>query len=128
MMYSLDLIDIFQKLKPNTKSYSYESKFLKVKSRIDYFLIAKILANLIQNVGTKTAITPDHKVIKLCLKPSTRGPGLWKFNNSLLKDAEYLNLISDKYPIIREKYADIADKTKMGDDQNGAKRCHNFVC
>ena len=112
MMYSLNLIDIFRKLKPNTKSYSYESKFLKVKSRIDYFLIAKNLTNLVQNVGTKTAITPDHKAIKLCLKPfkSTRGPGLWKFNNSLLKDAEYLSLISDKYPIIREKYTDIADK------------------
>ena len=112
MMHNLDLIDIFRKLKPNTKSYSYESKFFKVKSRIDYFLIANNLTNLVQNVGTKTAITPDHKAIKLCLKPfkSTRGPGLWKFNNSLLKDAEYVNLISDKYPIIREKYADIADK------------------
>ena len=112
MMHNLDLIDIFRKLKPNIKSYSYESKFFKVKSRIDYFLIANNLTNLVQNVGTKTAITPDHKAIKLCLKPfkSTRGSGLWKFNNSLLKDAEYVNLISDKYPIIREKYADIADK------------------
>ena len=86
MMYSLDLIDIFRKLKPNTKSYSYESKFLKVKSRIDYFLIAKNLTNLVQNVGTKTAITPDHKAIKLCLKPfkSTRGPGLLNYNKKVI--------------------------------------------
>ena len=31
IMEELDLIDIFRKLKPHTKSFSYESKFLKVK-------------------------------------------------------------------------------------------------
>ena len=88
MMEELDLIDIFRKLKPHTKSFSYESKFLKVKSRLDYFLIAKHLTQHVHNVETKTATTPDHKAIKLTLKLSqvTRGPGLWKFNNSLLKD------------------------------------------
>ena len=40
----------------------------------------------------------------------TRGPGLWKFNNSLLKDNNYLTLITDSYPIISEKYANIVDK------------------
>ena len=29
MMEELDLIDIFRRQKPNTKSFSYESKFLK---------------------------------------------------------------------------------------------------
>ena len=39
-----------------------------------------------------------------------RGPGLWKFNNSLLKDKNYLTLITESYPIISEKYANIVDK------------------
>ena len=112
MMEEMDLIDIFRKLKPHTKSFSYESKFLKVKSRLDYFLIAKHLTQHVHNVETKTAITPDHKAIKLTLKLSqvTRGPGLWKFNNSLLKDKNYLILITESYPIISEKYANIVDK------------------
>ena len=112
MMEELDLIDIFRKLKPHTKSFSYESKFLKVKSRLDYFLIAKHLIQHAHNVETKTATTPDHKAIKLTLKLSqvTRGPGLWKFNNSLLKDKNYLTLITESYPIISEKYAYIVDK------------------
>ena len=59
----LDLIDIFRKLKPHTKSFSYESKFLKVKSRLDSFLIAKHLTQHVHNVETKTAITPDHKAV-----------------------------------------------------------------
>ena len=65
MMEELDLIDIFRKQKPNSKSYSYESKYLKVKSRIDYFLIAKHLTNYLQSVDTKTSITPDHKAINI---------------------------------------------------------------
>ena len=70
MMEELDLIDILRKLKPHTKSFSYESKFLKVKSRLDYFLIAKHLTRHVYNVETKTAITPVHKAIKLALKLS----------------------------------------------------------
>ena len=112
MMEELDLIDILRKLKPHTKRFSYESKFLKVKSTLDYFLIAKHLTQHVYNVETKTAITPVHKAIKLTLKLSqvTRGPGLWKFNNSLLKDKNYLILITESYPIISEKYANIVDK------------------
>ena len=62
-------------------------------------------------VGTKTSIAPDHKAVKLRLNliNSKRGPGLWKFNNSLLKDETYVNLIQDSYPDIIEKYSNIND-------------------
>jgi len=40
----------------------------------------------------------------------TLDPGLWKFNNSLLKDKNYLILITESNPIISEKYANIVDK------------------
>ena len=58
------------------------------------------------------ATTPDQKAVKLSLKLSQvmRGPGLWKFKNSLLKDKNYLTLITESYPIISEKYANIVDK------------------
>lgn len=103
----------FRKGKPYTKSISYESKFLKVKLRLDYFLKAKHLTQHVHNDETKTAITPHHKAIKLTLKLSqvTRGPGPWKFNNSFSKEKNYLTLITDSYPIIIGKYANIVDKS-----------------
>jgi len=54
-----------------------------------------------------------HKAIKLTLKLSqvTRGPGPWKFNNSFSKDKNYPTLITDSYPIINGKYANIVDKS-----------------
>ena len=39
-----------------------------------------------------------------------RGPGLWKFNNTLLQDECYLQLIKDYYPCILQKHADVTDK------------------
>ena len=40
----------------------------------------------------------------------TRGPGTWKFNNSLLQDENYLQLIKDNYPLIGHKYQDVENK------------------
>ena len=61
VMEEMDFIDIFRRQNPHTKSFSYESKFLKVKSRIDYFLIAEHLTQYAHNIETKTAITPITK-------------------------------------------------------------------
>ena len=55
----------------------------------------------------KTAIAPDHKAIRLFLQfeSKKKGPGLWKFNNSLLNDDTFVDLITTNYPIICRKYA-----------------------
>ena len=39
-----------------------------------------------------------------------RGPGTWKFNNSLLGDDDFKEQIAFYYPQIHEKYADVKDK------------------
>jgi len=44
IMEELDLVDIYRKLHPSTKVFTYESKSLKLKSRIDYFLVFNIIA------------------------------------------------------------------------------------
>ena len=40
LMDELDLVDIYRKLHPNSKAFTYESKSLKLRSRIDYFLVS----------------------------------------------------------------------------------------
>ena len=39
-----------------------------------------------------------------------RMPGLWKFNNTLLQDECYLQMIKDCYPHSLQKYANVDDK------------------
>ena len=89
-----DLIDVQRVRYPNLNVYSYVSKALNVKSRLDFFLITKSFSKYVQKVGTCPSIAPDHKMIYLNLPlvlphNTKRGPGFWKFNNTLLNDEEY---------------------------------------
>ena len=108
-----DLVDIQRVKHPNINKYSYESKALKMKSRIDFFLIAKNLTRYVQKVDIQPSIAPDHRTVYLSLhwiKETPRGPGFWKFNNALVKDDKYTEQIRKMYPELREKYAYIQDK------------------
>ena len=58
------------------------------------------------------SIAPDHRVVKLTLNPPhvKRGPGSWKFNNSLLEDEKYVEVIPENFTCISEKYSNLKDK------------------
>jgi len=89
-MEMFDLVDIQIERHPKLQKFTYESKFLKVKSRIDSFLIAKNLTLSVKNTEICPAIAPDHDAIHISLSlpnKCPRGPGYWKFNNTLLNDA-----------------------------------------
>ena len=90
MMTELELVDIFRKQNPSKLSFTYESKALCVCLRIDFFIIAQSLTNIVSQKGAKFSTAPEHKAIKINLTKvnETRGPGLWKFNNSLMDDEE----------------------------------------
>ena len=112
MCEELDLIDILRKKKPNAKLFTYESKPLRMKSRIDDFLIANSMSHLVSLVNIGTSIAPDHRAVRLNvnLTSNKRGPGLWKFNNSLLLDDEFVCLIETNYSAISEKFCELDDK------------------
>ena len=108
-----DLLDIQRIRHPNVNKISYTSKALKMKSRIDFFLIAKNVSKFVKKVDIQPSIAPDHKIIYLLLswpKENPRGPGLWKFNNSLLTE-EYTAEICELYPRFRERLSYIQDKS-----------------
>ena len=89
------------------------SKALGVKSRIDFFLVAKHLTKFVKKVDIQTSIASDHNTICLLLSwpdEHPRGPGFWKFNNTLLDDEEYTSKIRELYPELRKKYSDVKDQ------------------
>jgi len=109
LMNELDLVDTLREKNPNKKCYTYEASARNIKSRIDFFLVAKSISHRVSKVDIKTSIAPDHKTVKLCLKlsNSVRGRRLWKFNNALLNDETYVNLIRDSYSGIKEKHTEV---------------------
>ena len=84
-----------------------------MRSRIYFFLLAKNLTKYVQKVDIHPPIAPDHWTISLSLqwtKEVPRGPGFWKFNNTLLKDDNYIRQICKTYPEIQAKYEYTQDK------------------
>ena len=112
-MDALDLHDIYRKRHPKLNKYTYASKALNIKSRIDFFLISSNLTKFVKKVDIKTSIAPDHNTLYLTMswsKAPLRGPGFWKFNNELLKDDNFIDKIREMYPTLREKLNYIQDK------------------
>jgi len=56
-----DLVDVLRVNNPNGRFYTYGSKALKMKSRIDYFLIAKSMTHLVSVADIKISMAPDHR-------------------------------------------------------------------
>ena len=113
LMEEIGLVDIHRLLHPKTKQLTYESKALCLKSRIDFLLISDSLYSETKRCEIRPAIALDHKTIFLEIKlksEMTLGPASWKFNNSLLSDENYINLITFIYPQILAKYKDIDNK------------------
>ena len=111
-MDAFDLVDIQRLRHPRLRKYSYESKVLKLKSRIDFFLVAKNLTQHVKKSKIYPSIAPDHRAIYISLSWTTeksRGPGLWKFNNALLKDEHYVSKIRETYSRTRAFYSNLAD-------------------
>ena len=67
----------------------------------------------VKRAEIRCSVAPDHKSIFLGIELKSalkRGPGTWKFNNTLLDDKNYVHLIRFLYPQILEKYKDVENK------------------
>ena len=71
------------------------------------FFASEHLINHVRETTIKAGYRTDHCQISLILKTfnSQRGPGLWKFNESLLQDENYSTLIKELIVNTVEQYA-----------------------
>ena len=84
-----------------------------MRSRIDFFLVARNLTKYVQKVDIQSSIAPDHKTVLLSLhwtKVVPRGPGFWKFNNALLEDNNFVEQMRQRYSGFPETYNYIQDE------------------
>ena len=111
-MKELNLAEVYRRLHRYSKTYTYETKNEKLKSRINFLIITKQLISQVKRIETLSSIAPNHKAVFLSTsieidQASARGPGNWKFNNTLLKHNEYISLIKRNYPSFQEKYQNV---------------------
>ena len=86
-------------------------------SMCHFFLISRGRAShfhLTSDLKIVSSIFSDHSALSALIctdeKQSKRGPGFWKFNNSLLTDKSYVELITKSISEYVTKYQDLEDK------------------
>ena len=72
LMKELNLVEVYRRLHSNTKTYTYETKNKKLKSRIDLFIITKQLIDQVKRIETRPSIAPDHKAVFLIVLRLTK--------------------------------------------------------
>ena len=91
------LSDAWRKLHPRLRQYSWFNSDFSIGSRLDKFFVSFNLASSVRSCDILPCCFSDHDFVSLqvCLNNDyARGPGLWKFNNSLLSDSDFCSLIS----------------------------------
>jgi exonuclease III len=102
-----DLCDIYREIHPIKKSYTWRKFKTSKQSRLDYFLISNALIPEVKDVRVVSGYRSDHSPVLLSLKREQfkKDRPFWKFNNSLLKDKEYLEEIKAIITKIKRQYA-----------------------
>ena len=95
-----DLNIIWPSLNPDTEEFTWRNKSFKIQCRLDFFLISEKLNDLTDTCKIVNAPETDHSAILIYLKSvemkHKKGPGFWKFNQSLLKDETCLQFACRK--------------------------------
>ena len=114
LLSSLDLEDVWRKLYPDDKQFTWRTPDHKIKCRLDYWLVSKHLLQQSPVFKCHIQIAPhcDHSLVLLELKTNVqppRGCGFWKFNCSLLEDCDYTEKMACKIQQFIERYEYLDD-------------------
>ena len=107
------LQDIWRSQHPNQTQYTWRNKSFKIQCRLDYWLVSRDLSSLVIKSDIIHATISDHSAITVNLQSkeyAKRGPGFWKFNNSLLKDDTFVKNLAEKIPEFKDKHAYLTEK------------------
>ena len=102
-----NLFDAYRELHPSTKRYTWRRKNPLKQARLDFFLLTENLISTVKQTQIETGYRSDHSFITLVLAMDNfkRGKSLWKHNNSLLRDPEYLQTIRSKNLDIKTQHS-----------------------
>ena len=103
----MEFVDVWRLFNPDKRNYTwYRKKPHVCMSRLDFFLTNMGLCHNIQSTTIEGKIQSDHCLIKLCLEGNepVRGPGSWKFRNTLLNNEDFVLNMSKHITHLKEVY------------------------
>ena len=103
---NFELNDIWRSLNKDKQEFTWR-KFRTLKqARLDYFLVSESLIPIVNNSKIEAKYRSDHSIISLSIKKKefTRDRAHWKFNKSLLKNKEYLEIVKNTIQEVKKDY------------------------
>ena len=102
----LELVDIFRLVHPDKQRFTWRRFNSNVQSRLDYFLVSESLLQDLNSADIVPGYRSDHSIVILGLRkdeePKKRQ--YWKFNNSLLYDKNYVNIVKETISNVKKQY------------------------
>ena len=87
---------------------------MKIQYRLDYLFLSEQSRSQVSKCKIIPNIYSDHSTVTLSISFSEckppRGPGFWKFNNSLLSDTKYVESLNFLIPAFAKKHHKVEDK------------------
>ena len=95
MVEKHELLDVWREFYPEKWGYTWLKFNTTKQGRLDYFLISEELLPEIPGIKLHPSYRSDHSIVSLELKTEDRkrSKQYWKFNNSSLKDKNYIMMI-----------------------------------
>ena len=94
---TFSLVDVWCKLHPRSRDVSWFNSSFTIGSRLDKFFVSRNIIDRINSCELTPCCFSDHDFLHLDANFDNvmpRGPGLWKFNNSLLADPIFCDFLS----------------------------------
>jgi exonuclease III len=107
MIEERELVDVWRAFHATDKQYTWHHKNPVKMARLDFFLATEDILSLVTKSKILTKYKSDHSPVQVQIQISKhlRGRGNWKFNNSLLKDTNFVKLIKKQIRDIKTQYA-----------------------
>lgn len=101
------LMDAWKIMNPDQKTFTWAKKNPCKFGRLDMFFISEHLLPLTVSSAVSPGYRSDHSIIDLHLSSpqKKKGPGLWKFNDSLLCDERYDAMVKELIVNVVKQYA-----------------------
>ena len=99
------LYDLWRMYNEENKEYTWRHKSRPIMRRIDYILTNENMFNKSRYSSISTLPLTDHKCVigEFQTHDMELGPSFWKFNNSLLSDQNYLDIVNNLTATIEEQ-------------------------
>ena len=110
MKTKLNLVDTWRENNKLKRQFTWKRKLpngIIQSARLDFFLVSENMMQYVFEDNISSGYRSDHSVVSLSLRfnQNNRGKGFWKFNNSLLGDIIYVNLVKTTILDVKKQYA-----------------------